>query len=133
MQSIKEYFKKIKSYEADIIISLTIILVAFLSFGLGRLSKIEENNVPITIENTRASVLSAQSAQNLQNTATNPQLGGGAAKLGVIVASKNGTKYHFPWCSGAIRIKDENKIWFGSESEAKSAGYGPASNCKGLK
>lgn len=108
-------------------ISLTIILVAFLSFGLGRLSKIEESKVPITIESAGASVL------NTQNIGNNPQLGSEASKLGVIVASKNGTKYHFPWCSGALRIKDENKIWFESEDEAKSAGYGPASNCKGLK
>jgi len=127
MESIKEYFKKIKPYETDLIISLTIILVAFLSFGLGRLSKIEENKAPITIENTEANVLSSQ------NMGKTPQLGGSAAKLGAIVASKNGTKYHFPWCSGALRIKDENKIWFTSEDEAKSAGYGPASNCKGLK
>ncbi|MCR4283830.1 MAG: hypothetical protein NUV64_00725 [Parcubacteria group bacterium] len=127
MQSIKEYLKKIKPYEADMFISLTIILVAFLSFGLGRLSKIKESKTPITIENMQASILSAQNMSN------NSQLGGSTAKLGVIVASKNGTKYHFPWCSGALRIKDENKIWFESEDEAKKAGYGPASNCKGLQ
>lgn len=130
MKSIKEYFKKIKPYETDLVISLTIILVAFLSFGLGRLSKIEENKIPITIENIGASVLRAQSTQSLSKT---PQFGDLVSKLGTIVASKNGTKYHFPWCSGALRIKDENKIWFESEDEAKKAGYGPASNCKGLK
>lgn len=127
MKSIEEYFKKIKPYETDLVISLTIILVAFLSFGLGRLSKIEENKVPITIESVGAGVIGTQ------NTDNNPQLGGETSKLGVIVASKNGTKYHFPWCSGAMRMKDENKIWFESEDEAKSAGYSPASNCKGLK
>ena len=127
MQSIKEYFKKIKLYEADLIISAVIILVAFSGFGLGRLSKIEENKIPITIENSSANIISSQ------NINATPQLGGVAAKLGGIVASKNGAKYYFPWCSGALRIKDENKIWFSSEDEAKKAGYSPAANCKGLK
>lgn len=56
-----------------------------------------------------------------------------AEKEGSIIASKNGSKYHFPWCVGAARIKESNKIWFSSEKEAKSAGYTPAKNCKGLK
>lgn len=50
-----------------------------------------------------------------------------------IVASKNGTKYHYPWCSGAKQISDKNKITFKSIEEARKAGYTPASNCKGLK
>jgi len=51
---------------------------------------------------------------------------------GTLVASKNGTVYHFPWCSGAQRINEENKIWFTSQEEAQAAGYRPAANCKGL-
>lgn len=51
---------------------------------------------------------------------------------GQLVGSKNGTKYHYPWCSGAERIKEENKIWFQSAEEAKRAGYTPAANCPGL-
>lgn len=51
---------------------------------------------------------------------------------GVYVGSKNGTKYHLPWCSGAKNIKEENKIWFGSKEDAASKGYSPASNCKGI-
>jgi methylphosphotriester-DNA--protein-cysteine methyltransferase len=48
------------------------------------------------------------------------------------VASKNGTKYHLPWCSGAQRIKDENKVWFKTKEDAEKAGFMPASNCKGI-
>lgn len=51
---------------------------------------------------------------------------------GQLVASKSGTKYYFPWCSGAARIAEANKVWFASAEEAKSKGYSPASNCKGL-
>lgn len=48
------------------------------------------------------------------------------------VGSKNGTKYHLPWCAGAKQIKEENKVWFSSKTEAEKAGYSPASNCKGI-
>lgn len=48
------------------------------------------------------------------------------------VASKSGTKYHLPWCSGAKRIKEENKIWFATKEAAEAAGYTPAANCKGI-
>lgn len=127
MISINERFKKIKTYEADLIISATIILVAFLGFGLGRLSKIEENKAPISIENIEN--IDASVIETLETP-----LGNSIPKSnGKIVASKSGTKYHFPWCSGALRIKDDNKIWFFSEDEAKKAGYTPATNCKGLK
>ena len=48
------------------------------------------------------------------------------------VASKSGTKYYLPSCSGASRIKEENKVWFASVEEAKARGLEPASGCKGL-
>lgn len=51
---------------------------------------------------------------------------------GRIVASKKGSKYHLEDCPGAKRIKEENKIWFKDEKEAKKAGYESAANCPGL-
>jgi hypothetical protein len=48
------------------------------------------------------------------------------------VASKNGSVYHFPWCPGAKRIKDSNKVWFASREEAEAKGLRPAANCEGL-
>lgn len=113
--------KLIKLYEKDIILTAVIILVAFISFGLGRLSKIKEGRAPIMIENTSASVKTSADKTTI------------SSKEGIVVASKNGTKYHYPWCSGAQSIKEENKIWFNSTEEARKAGYQPASNCKGLK
>lgn len=46
------------------------------------------------------------------------------------VASKSGSKYHHSTCPGAKQIKPENKIFFATETEAKSAGYTLASNCQ---
>lgn len=55
-----------------------------------------------------------------------PQEGGG------YVASKNGTRYYLPWCGGASRIKEENKVWFQTKEEAEARGLTPAKNCPGL-
>ena len=52
------------------------------------------------------------------------------SEKGSIVASKNGTKYYFLHCSGVGRIKDENKIYFNSESDAIKEGYEKANGCK---
>ncbi len=137
---IKKVKDKIKPIENELFIVLVIILVALISFGLGRISKIRENKTPITIDpstslraDPSASFDSTQDkplgAENLidaagEGTPTNSE------KL--YVASKNGTKYHYPWCSGAQTIKEENKIWFSSKEEAEKSGYSPAANCKGL-
>ena len=64
-----------------------------------------------------------------------PQPAAAAAALphsGAYVASKSGTKYYLPTCSGATRIKDENKVWFATKQAAEAAGYCPSSTCKGL-
>ena len=49
--SIKEIFEKGKSHEKELFIALLVILVAILSFGLGRLSYIDSSQQPIQIEN----------------------------------------------------------------------------------
>lgn len=52
---------------------------------------------------------------------------------GQYVASRNGTRYYFPWCSGAKQIKEENKVWFTTKEDAEAKGYTPAKNCKGME
>jgi hypothetical protein len=56
---------------------------------------------------------------------------GSSAGSGV-VASKSGTTFYYPWCSGRNRIKPENERWFGSPGEALKYGLKPAQNCLGL-
>ncbi len=120
---------KIKNFckinEKDIIVTMVIIAVGLISFGLGRLSKIRENKTPITVENLGASVETGFRVAPAAETRFQ--------ESGTVVASKNGAKYHYPWCAGAQSIKEENKIYFSSTEEARKAGYTPASNCKGLK
>lgn len=126
---------------------LLILIVGFGSFGLGRLSKLRELQSPILLEQTlSASAVSAGSFASPpptlegENTSAissvkgqSSNVTGSIAPGGQFVASKSGAKYHFPWCSGAQRISEANKIWFTSVEEARKAGYTPASNCKGLK
>jgi competence protein ComEC len=46
------------------------------------------------------------------------------------VGSTKSDKYHYPTCTHAKRILEENRIWFKSIEEAKAAGYKPCGVCK---
>lgn len=123
----------------DFLLVTSVILLGGISFGLGQLSVLEE-------QGERVALCDAPALQNtgVGNSLNTPTIGvsvnNTSAILGVssttqqetYVASKNGSVYHFPWCSGAQRIKEENKVWFRTKEEADRAGYRPASNCKGL-
>ena len=124
-----------KKFGPGVFYQLLIIVVAIVAFGLGRLSVMPESggapdklpppstpaaitpNIPATTRNT--------ARDTTPNTAP-----GSVAK--VYVASKNSDKYHLPSCSGAKRIKEENKVWFSSQAEAEASGYIPAANCPGI-
>ena len=131
--SIKDILYKCKSFahileRRDIFIALLIVLASFASFGFGRLSVLQEKKTPIRIEQSAAAMMSDGAAVEMEEQTQEKTLSSG----GNFVGSKNGTTYHFPWCSGAMRIKDENKVWFVTKEAAEAAGYHPAGNCKGL-
>ena len=135
--SIKDIGEKIKPYwsdkviptasvvkntlnlKEDIFIALIIILVGLAGFGLGKLSALEKGRDLVQIKPNNQSVLVSSTTSETSQ--------------GLLVASKTGKKYHFPWCAGASQITDKNKIWFNSYEDAQKAGYTPASNCPGLK
>jgi hypothetical protein len=140
MQILKEISEKSKSKE--FLTSVFVVLLGTASFGLGRLSKIGESrsemklfNPQKTLEDITVEKITSQNGKLLANpiSASKNKNFNVKTNNGVVVASKTGTKYHFPWCTGSKSIKDENKIWFNSIDEAKKAGYTPAQNCKGLK
>ncbi len=121
--------------QADIILIFGVILVAIISFGLGRLTMTTQTaKEPVVIENQGASVLnSMEQTVNQDNGGENKPSANQnnntlSSEKGIIVASQNGTKYYWPWCSGVSKIKPENLIWFKSEAEAKTAGYTPCSD-----
>lgn len=49
---------------------------------------------------------------------------------GEVVASKNGTRYYYPWCGGAARLSATTRISFASASAAEAAGYTLAAGCE---
>lgn len=141
----KDYFysqEKGFKMSTDLFIVLLIILACFASFGLGKLSALEKKKTPIQVLKVQEDLLAAvvgktepslkgenePVSNNNLATALDSQI-----NKGLVLASKSGKKYYFPWCSGVDRIKEENKVWFTTIEDAKKAGLTPASGCAGLK
>jgi hypothetical protein len=109
-------------------LSLVIILVAMLSFGLGRLYTIGER-AGVVIEYD-PSLLESALVEGGTSKNQHASSALGATREGSVVVSSKGTKYHYAHCSGAKQIKEENRIIFVSAAEAEQAGYSLAANCK---
>lgn len=126
---------KIKRLLRDdsIFYGLLILLVGTISFGLGKWSAGD-----VISQDEPASIIFSEKARfniidDIERTDTEKVQSGGEEKMvGAYVASKNGSKYHLPWCPGVKQMKEENKVWFASKEEAEAAGYTPAANCKGI-
>ena len=106
-------------------LSLVIILVASLSFGIGRLTVVGKRE-PVKIEYDLA--LTESATPSVEQTAS--VIKAVDNENTSVVVSKNGTKYHYLHCSGAKQIKEENKIVFPTPEAAEAAGYTLAANCK---
>lgn len=117
----------------DVLLVAAILLTATGSFGLGYLAGQDSASVEghdIWIEKRAQKSLPAAAIEAVEapeEVPAEPIAAGGG-----YVASKSGKAYHLPWCPGAARIKEENKIWFASKEEAEAKGYAPAKNCKGI-
>lgn len=135
-----QYYQKIKECasvnQTDLFLAGLIFLASVGSFGLGRLSALWPEKQPLYIDEIGGIVESA--VRGLDKTVTQSDFtkrsdsSVSPFSSGQYVASKNGSAYHYPWCSGAKRIKKENKIWFQTKEEAEAKGYKPAANCDGL-
>lgn len=49
-----------------------------------------------------------------------------------VVAARGGSVYYLPWCAGAQRIQNQNRVWFPTKEAAEEAGYSSAKNCDGI-
>jgi hypothetical protein len=140
IQGISSKFKALLT-NREVLLALLIIVVSLVSFALGRLSvsplgaPTSQNATvletgggisPLVEKDVEKSKYQAETERNLEKTTSSVPTEGG------YVASKNGTKYHLPWCGGAKQIKEENKVYFKTKEAAEKAGYTPASNCKGI-
>ncbi len=100
----------------DVLIIGILLLASLASFGLGYLAGQDASHDGAVITEELPVVAS-------------PDAGPAS---GQVLASKNGTKYYLPDCSGASRISEANKVWFATAAAAAAAGYAPAANCKGI-
>lgn len=132
-----DFLNKIKAFlfenQRDLYLAALVFLMSVASFGLGRLSAIWPEKEPIRFDQVGEV---DRSASGLDQNVFTERSGSSVLSLssvgGNFVASRNGSSYHLPDCPGAKQIKEENKILFQSEAEAKTAGYKPAGNCPGL-
>ena len=117
----REFLSKIEPY----ILPVILVLIGLTAFGLGRLSTAGEQGPRLIINNAPAVT------QTLRPSSGQAAVAASKDK-GAYVASKSGTKYYLPHCSGAARILPENLLWFATVAEAQAAGYTAAANCSGL-
>ncbi len=115
----------VKFRQKDIFLVFCIVLISIISYNLGRINALKKT--PVTITEGREQKADVYSATGIKKAGLKPSTAPVLDKR--VVASKNSDKYHFTWCSGAKRIKEENKIWFNSAQEAESRGYTLAGNC----
>lgn len=130
-QKIKLFYQGNKN---DLFIALIIFLVGMAGFGLGRLSVLWIPKEPITMEGGEGVRVEGKDGvgNNVESKNFNQEASILKSIKGQFVASKNGASYHFPWCPGAQKIKEGNKVWFQTKEEAEGKGYKPAGNCPGL-
>ena len=127
MQKIKLFIESERG--KDILIILIVILVGICSFFLGRLSNQSSNDgLKIEYNGLEANALDSF-ASNTPNLAQNTSLDKTSNK-GNYFASKKGKKFYSVTCSAGKTIKQENRIYFSSTTEATNAGYELSSSCR---
>jgi hypothetical protein len=116
--------ENVKRFQYEIYLGSCFALIAVISYNLGRTTLFNHGSINYT---QNANIIQAVDfATDGATITTNNKLDKR------VVASRSATSklYHFTWCSGAKRIKEENKLWFTTEADAISAGYSLAANCQ---
>jgi len=123
-------WEKFKSIIVDesIFLSILMILVGVISFGLGRHSLA----VPTSVGQVAGVALAPEPF--ILSTHTDSNVGTETVTAGTqrLVASQSGSRYHLLDCPSVSQIKESNKVFFATAAEAEAAGYTKAANCPGL-
>jgi hypothetical protein len=117
LSNFKEF---VKQNESDIILTVSIVLVALVSFGAGLLIDFSEDKKPIIIQQPTSNSINPSDLDTGQTASIQQSL---VTEQKGFIGSKNSNKYHWPDCPWAKKISPENQIWFSSEAEAQNAGY----------
>lgn len=132
MEKIKHFIQS--DTGKDLLILFIIILVGLGSFQLGRLSKSDiKPNIGIDYPDQTAQALEAIDSINQEKEeeiAESYEYEGVNLDGRNFFASSRGTKYYPFGCSAGKTIKQENRVYFDTEEQAKEAGYTKSSSCK---
>lgn len=115
--------------KSNIIVGLSVVVVIAASvFGMSVFSKGggegKGNQPPQAVQKVIVPEQSLEINKDIGSVGTSTPAGGG------FVASKQGKKYFPMDCGSAKTIKEENRVYFSSEEEAKQAGYERTLTCK---
>lgn len=118
----------------DVLVIAIVILAAGAGFGTGLLAGREGSQAKdqLWIENLPQEEREPAPQAKVPVQAAAAVTAIPAATTGTYVAAKTGSVYYLPTCSGAKRIKEENKVWFQTKADAEAKGYQPAKSCPGL-
>lgn len=115
-------FQKLKKNLIDkedkIILLIGFILVAFLSFGAGKLSETYRPQTPIVFKNAPDCPTFSVNSEIATIGNTNE-----SKTEGKIIGNKNSMIYHIPGSASYNRINPENRVYFDTEADAEKAGY----------
>lgn len=133
--------KALSGIPRDVLVVLVVLLASSASFGLGYLTgkgggaTAPDKGFWIEDVSTTSAATLPAAAVRAASPAPIKVVSPGTVVTpvaGKYMASKNGTRYYLPTCSGAKRIKEENRVWFATVEDAQAAGLTPAANCPGL-
>ncbi|MBU4338135.1 hypothetical protein KKB43_00115 [Patescibacteria group bacterium] len=121
---LKPDFQKLKKFliekEDKIILLIGFALVAFLSYGAGKLSVAYRPQTPIIFKDVPdCSVLKASGDAT---TVGSSDIAITTAQ-GKIIGNKNSKIYHTPGSASYNKINEENRVYFNTEADAQKAGY----------
>ena len=116
IQKLREKCKLLwEAHEHDIFLIAVVFLLSIFLLGAIRLTLV-----------WRAAGRAAEIRVEKNAFPVRPKQGLGQTRF---MASINGEKYYPTGCKAANRIKEENRIWFASEKEAREMGYTPSAQC----
>ena len=108
-----------------LILGLILVSCSGISFAIGFSARAHvADAAPVVIECPDSAYMPAPAATASESASAASNAGE------AYVASKNGKKYYPASCAGAANIKDENKVYFATDTAAQAAGYSLSATCK---
>lgn len=119
--NIKEFKDALIKNEDKIILFIGFILVAFLSFGAGKLSETYRPETPIIFKDApECPALTVAGDATQVGAIDNATVD---TAQGKIIGNKNSKIYHIPGSASYNKISEENRVYFNTEADAQKAGY----------